>query len=70
MSETGIKKLSGKTTLAIAIEKRAKPIIVAKTIMVKIATLKSVKLKPLAVGTDLAKLLNLPMNFFDLMDHL
>ncbi|KUJ60266.1 flagellar motor protein MotB [Flavobacteriaceae bacterium CRH] len=61
-----IKKLSGKTTLAIAIEKRAKPIIVAKTIMVKIATLKSVKLKPLAVGTDLAKLLNLPMNFFDL----
>ncbi|WP_456315515.1 OmpA family protein [Pseudomonas shirazensis] len=60
-----IKKLSGKTTLLIAIEKKAKPI-VAKTIMVKTVILKAVKLKPLAVGTDLAKLLNLPMNFFDL----
>lgn len=61
-----IKKLSGKTTLPIAIEKKAKSMIVTKTIMVKVATLKSVKLQPLAVGTDLAKLLNLPMNFFDL----
>lgn len=60
-----IKKLLGKTTLLISIEKKAKPI-VAKTIMVKVATLKSVKLQPLAEGTDLAKLLNLPMNFFDL----
>ncbi|MEO8532315.1 MAG: OmpA family protein [Flavobacterium sp.] len=60
-----IKKVSGKTTLMISIEKKAKTII-AKTIEVKKIKINAVTLKPIAVGTDLAKLLNIPMNFFDL----
>ncbi|MCD0468022.1 OmpA family protein [Flavobacterium sp. ENC] len=60
-----IKKASGKTTFMIELEKKAKPI-VAKTIEVKKIKINSVTLKPIAVGTDLAKLLNIPMNFFDL----
>lgn len=60
-----IKKASGKTTFMIALEKKAKPII-AKTIEVKKIKINAVTLKPIAVGTDLAKLLNIPMNFFDL----
>ncbi|MRX39743.1 OmpA family protein [Flavobacterium sp. LC2016-23] len=60
-----IKKASGKTTFMIALEKKAKPI-VTKTIEVKKIKINAVTLKPIAVGTDLAKLLNIPMNFFDL----
>jgi outer membrane protein OmpA-like peptidoglycan-associated protein/tetratricopeptide (TPR) repeat protein len=60
-----IKKASGKTTLLISLEKKAIPL-VAKTIMIKTVALKAVKMKPIAVGTDLAKTLNIPMNFFDL----
>ncbi|KQB40646.1 OmpA family protein [Flavobacterium aquidurense] len=60
-----IKKGTGKTTLPISLEKKAIPL-VAKTIMIKTVAVKSVKMKPIAVGTDLAKTLNIPMNFFDL----
>ncbi|OMQ11112.1 OmpA family protein [[Flexibacter] sp. ATCC 35103] len=60
-----IKKGTGKTILPISLEKKAIPL-VAKTIMIKTVTVKSVKMKPIAVGTDLAKTLNIPMNFFDL----
>lgn len=60
-----IKKGTGKTILPISIEKKIVPL-VAKTIMIKTVALKSVKMKPIAVGTDLAKTLNIPMNFFDL----
>jgi outer membrane protein OmpA-like peptidoglycan-associated protein/tetratricopeptide (TPR) repeat protein len=60
-----IKKTTGKTTLMISIDKKAKPI-VAKAISVKSVKINAVNLKPIGVGTDLAKLLNIPMNFFDL----
>ena len=61
-----IKKENGKTTLPIAIEKKALPL-VAKTIMIKSksASVKST-MKPITIGTDLAKVLKIPMNFFDL----
>jgi outer membrane protein OmpA-like peptidoglycan-associated protein len=61
-----VKKLSGSTTLAIALEKTPKPILAAKTVVIKNAVVKSVKIGPIRVGTDLAKLLHIPMNFFDL----
>lgn len=60
-----IKKENGETILPISIEKKAIPL-AAKTIMIKTVSVKSVKMKPIAVGTDLAKILNIPMNFFDL----
>ena len=61
-----IKKENGKTIVPISIEKKVVPLIAAKTIMIKTVSVKSVKMKPIAVGTDLAKTLNIPMNFFDL----
>lgn len=61
-----IKKENGKTILPISIEKKVVPLVAAKTIMIKTVSVKSVKMKPIAVGTDLAKTLNIPMNFFDL----
>jgi len=60
-----IKKGTGSTILPISIEKKVVPL-VAKTMMIKTVTIKSVKMKPITVGTDLAKTLNIPMNFFDL----
>lgn len=60
-----IKKGAGTTTLMIALDKKVLPI-VAKAAVVKTIKINAVKVKPIAVGTDLAKLLNLPMNFFDL----
>ncbi|OXA96271.1 OmpA family protein [Flavobacterium hercynium] len=60
-----LKKASGKTTSSLAIEKKAKPML-AKAIQVKTIKINAVTVKPIAVGTDLAKLLKIPMNFFDL----
>ncbi|PWB26557.1 OmpA family protein [Flavobacterium sp. HTF] len=60
-----LKKATGKTTLIISIDKKAKPI-TAKAITVKSVKINAVTVKPIGVGTDLAKLLNIPMNFFDL----
>ncbi|WP_264536227.1 OmpA family protein [Flavobacterium sp. N1736] len=60
-----IKRLSGKTTLPIAIQKKFTPL-VAKTIVVKATKVNPVIIKSIKVGTDLAKLLHIPMNFFDL----
>lgn len=60
-----LKKASGKTTFSLAIEKKAKPML-AKAIQVKTIKINAVTVKPIAVGTDLAKLLKIPMNFFDL----
>lgn len=60
-----IKKENGKTVLPIAIEKKVLPL-AAKTMMIKTVSVKSVKMQPIAVGTDLAKVLHIPMNFFDL----
>ncbi|RZJ48807.1 MAG: flagellar motor protein MotB [Flavobacterium sp.] len=59
-----IKKATGKTTLIISIDK--KPKLIAKAIEVKTIKINSVTVKPIGVGTDLAKLLHIPMNFFDL----
>jgi outer membrane protein OmpA-like peptidoglycan-associated protein/tetratricopeptide (TPR) repeat protein len=60
-----IKRLSGKTTLPIAIQKKFKPL-VAKAIIVKTIKVNPVIIKSIKVGTDLGKLLHIPMNFFDL----
>jgi outer membrane protein OmpA-like peptidoglycan-associated protein len=61
-----IKKEDGKTNFPIAIEKKALPLI-AKTgiIKSKSATVQST-MKTISIGTDLAKVLKIPMNFFDL----
>ncbi len=61
-----IKKANGKTTLQISIDKVFKPIVVAKAIEVKKVSVSPVKIGTIRVGTDLAKLLHIPMNFFDL----
>jgi len=60
-----LKKENGKTTLPIAMDKIFKPIAV-KTVAAKPVIIKKVKLGPIKVGTDLAKVLHIPMNFFDL----
>lgn len=60
-----LKKLTGKTTLAIAIQKKFTPL-VAKQVVVKTTKVNPVIIKSIKVGTDLAKLLHIPMNFFDL----
>ncbi|WP_095953342.1 OmpA family protein [Flavobacterium sp. ACN6] len=53
------------TTLMIGLNKVFKPL-AAKTIEVKKIAISPVKLGSIRVGADLAKLLHLPMNFFDL----
>lgn len=53
------------TTLMIALNKVFVPL-AAKTIAVKKVNISPVKLSSMKVGVDIAKLLNLPMNFFDL----
>jgi len=60
-----LKKENGKTTLDFTIQKVFVPL-VAKTIEIKKTAVKPVKIGPIKVGTDLAKLLHIPMNFFDL----
>lgn len=60
-----IKKANGKTTLDILMQKMFKPL-ESKAIEVKKVAVAPIKLGALKVGTDLAKLLHLPMNFFDL----
>ena len=60
-----IKKLNGATTLAIQMDKMFKPM-TAKAIEVKKVSVSPVKIGAIKVGTDLAKLLHIPMNFFDL----
>jgi len=60
-----LKRFTGKTTLPIAIQKKFKPL-VAKKIVVKTTKVNPVIIKSIKVGTDLAKLLHIPMNFFDL----
>lgn len=60
-----MQKDKGETTLMIALNKVFKPL-AAKTIEVKKIAISPVKLGSIRVGVDIAKLLNLPMNFFDL----
>ncbi|OXB06021.1 OmpA family protein [Flavobacterium pectinovorum] len=60
-----LKRINGKTTLAIAIQKKFTPLI-AKQVVVKTTKVNPVIIKSIKVGTDLAKLLHIPMNFFDL----
>ena len=60
-----LKRINGKTTLAIAIQKKFTPL-VAKQVVVKTTKVNPVIIKSIKVGTDLAKLLHIPMNFFDL----
>jgi len=55
----------GETTLMIALNKVFVPL-AAKKIEIKKVAISPVKLGSIKVGADLAKLLNLPMNFFDL----
>lgn len=62
---TVLKKANGKTTLDFTMQKIFKPL-ATKAIEVKKTTVKPVKIGPIKVGTDLAKLLHIPMNFFDL----
>lgn len=61
-----IKKENGETTVLIAMDKIFKPVVAAKAIAVKKTTVAPVKIGAIKVGTDLAKLLHIPMNFFDL----
>lgn len=60
-----LKKENGKTTLDFTMQKIFKPL-AAKTIEIKKTAVKPVKIGPIKIGTDLAKLLHIPMNFFDL----
>lgn len=53
------------TTLMIALNKVFVPL-AAKTVAIKKVSISPVKLGSMKVGVDIAKLLNLPMNFFDL----
>ncbi|MBB4800209.1 outer membrane protein OmpA-like peptidoglycan-associated protein/tetratricopeptide (TPR) repeat protein [Flavobacterium nitrogenifigens] len=53
------------TTLMIALNKVFVPL-TAKTVAIKKVAISPVKLASMKVGVDVAKLLNLPMNFFDL----
>ncbi|OXA89011.1 OmpA family protein [Flavobacterium hercynium] len=60
-----IKRGTDKTSLSIELEKKSKPILV-KNIEIKTSKISAVKVKPISMGTDLIKLLNIPLNFFDL----
>ncbi len=54
------------TTLMIGLNKVFKPLVAAKTVAIKKTNISPVKIGSIRVGVDIAKLLNLPMNFFDL----
>lgn len=60
-----ISKDKGETTQLIGLNKVFKPL-AAKTVAIKKVAISPVKLSSMRVGVDIAKLLNLPMNFFDL----
>ena len=60
-----LKKENGKTDLPIELQKIVKPI-VAKPIAVNKVYVKPVKIANINIGSDLVKLLHIPMNFFDL----
>ncbi|RYJ36897.1 OmpA/MotB domain-containing protein [Flavobacterium anhuiense] len=60
-----ILKEKGETIQMIALNKVFKPL-AAKTVAIKKTTISPVKVGSIRVGVDIAKLLNLPMNFFDL----
>ena len=60
-----LKKATGSTTLPIALEQKPKPIVKAMPVVIKGNSIKPVKVN-ITIGTDLVKLLNIPMNFFDL----
>ncbi|OXA79705.1 WD40-like Beta Propeller Repeat [Flavobacterium aquidurense] len=60
-----IKRANGTTTVVIPMDKMFKPM-TAKAIEVKKVSVSPVKIGAIKVGTDLAKLLHIPMNFFDL----
>ncbi|WP_125722689.1 OmpA family protein [Flavobacterium ustbae] len=60
-----LKKQNGKTELPIALQKVVKPI-VAEPIAVNKVYVKPVKIANINIGSDLVKLLHIPMNFFDL----
>ncbi|MBO9586916.1 MAG: OmpA family protein [Flavobacterium sp.] len=60
-----ISKEKGETTQLIELNKVFKPL-AAKTVAIKKVAISPVKLGSIRIGVDIAKLLNLPMNFFDL----
>ncbi|WP_281235341.1 OmpA family protein [Flavobacterium gelatinilyticum] len=60
-----LKKANGSAAMPIALEKKPKPITTIPAVVIKANSIKPVKVN-ITVGTDLAKLLNIPMNFFDL----
>lgn len=60
-----ISKEKGETIQLITLNKVFKPL-AAKTVAIKKVAISPVKLGSMRVGVDIAKLLNLPMNFFDL----
>ncbi|WP_276378668.1 OmpA family protein [Flavobacterium sp. H4147] len=60
-----VKKSTGSVVMPIALEKKPKPIVKAMPVVIKANSIKPVKVN-ITIGTDLAKLLNIPMNFFDL----
>ncbi|WP_345143011.1 OmpA family protein [Flavobacterium ginsengiterrae] len=62
---TTLKKATGSVSLPIALEKKPKPITAIPVVIKTNNSIKPVKVT-IAVGTDLGKLLKIPMNFFDL----
>ncbi|SHF83576.1 OmpA family protein [Flavobacterium defluvii] len=60
-----LKKATGSVSLPIVLEKKPKPIVKAMPVVIKGNAIKPVKVN-ITIGTDLVKLLNIPMNFFDL----
>ncbi|GAA6768320.1 OmpA family protein [Flavobacterium sp. CGRL1] len=60
-----LKKATGSASLPIALEKKPKPITAIPVVIKTNNSIKPVKVT-IAVGTDLGKLLKIPMNFFDL----
>lgn len=60
-----LKKENGKTDFPIALQKIIKPI-ETKQIAVNKVAVKPVKIANINIGSDLVKLLHIPMNFFDL----
>jgi outer membrane protein OmpA-like peptidoglycan-associated protein/tetratricopeptide (TPR) repeat protein len=60
-----LKKATGSVSLPIALEKKPKPIIAIPVVIKATNSIKPVKVT-ITVGTDLGKLLKIPMNFFDL----
>ncbi|RKR09505.1 WD40 repeat protein [Flavobacterium sp. 90] len=60
-----LKKETGSVSLPIALEKKPKPIVAIPVIIKASNSIKPVKVN-ISIGTDLGKLLKIPMNFFDL----